>query len=183
MGHMLLSLIALTIPLCIDSFLIAAAIGITKPSRAHTLRLSLMFAIFESGMPLVGLVIGHSISGSLGHAANLVAAGILIAYGFYSVLRRGDETETAARLDRARGIAALLIGLSVSLDGLAIGFTYGLLDVPVILVTALIFIQAFVLSQIGFAVGGSLPLSFRQSGEKLAGIAIFGIGCYIALMK
>lgn len=180
---MLLSLLALTLPLCIDSFLIAAAMGIAKPSRARTLRLSTMFAVFESGMPLLGLVVGNSVSGELGHQANLVAAVILIVFGVYSILRRGDETDEAARLNRAHGIAALLIGLSISLDGLAIGFTYGLLHAPVVLVTVFIFVQAFVLSQIGFAVGGLLPKRLRQYGEKLAGLAIFGIGCYLVVLK
>lgn len=178
---MLLSLIALTLPLCLDSFLIAATIGISRPSQAHRIRLGIMFAVFEAGMPLVGLLVGSSLSSKLGHEANLVAAFILIGFGLYVALKNEDETETANKLASSHGLAVLAIGFSISLDGLAIGFTYGLLKAPVVLITALIAVQAFVLSQIGFALGGMLPKRLRQYGEKLAGVVLILIGCYLLL--
>ncbi len=179
---MLLTLLALTTPLCLDSFLIAAAIGLTKPSRRDKLRITVLFAGFEAGMPLVGLLIGRSLSGSMGHNAIYLAAAILIAYGFYSVLRQPEEDKAARQLGKTHGLAALVIGASISLDGLAIGFTYGLIQVPVILVTALIAFQAVVFTLLGFKIGGALPEHLRQRGEQLAGLALMGIGI-ILLVK
>lgn len=49
------------------------------------------------------------------------------------------------------GWGAVLLGLSISLDELAIGFTLGLLRLPVVLVIVLIGIQAFTLSRLGCA--------------------------------
>lgn len=178
----MLTLIALTVPLCIDSFLMAAAIGLTRPSRRQKLRLSALFATFEAGTPLVGLIAGRSLSGTLGHYAQYAAIAILVGFGLY-LFFNPSEDDKAQRLTGAKGLAVLALGLSISLDGLAIGFTYGLLKLSVFWVTLLIVIQAFVLSHLGFAVGGSLPAKLRAMGEKLASLALVAIGVFLAVKE
>jgi putative Mn2+ efflux pump MntP len=177
----MLSLLALTLPLCLDSFLIAAAIGITRPSWTEKIRISLLFALFEAGMPLIGLVVGHSLSDAFGHNAAYLAAVILIGFGLWALSRQPKEDEAASHLSRTQGWAAVAIGLSISLDGLAIGFTYGLLKVPTLLITVLIAGQAILLTQLGFAVGNILPDRLRQRGEQLAGLVLALIGVFILL--
>jgi putative Mn2+ efflux pump MntP len=176
-------LIALTIPLCLDSFLIAAAIGMSRPSRANRIRISSFFAVFEAGMPLLGLLIGEALSGPLGGAAEYVAILVLIGFGIYATFNAKEEDDEAKRIASTHGLAIIGLGLGISLDGLAIGFTYGLLHLPVVLVTILIAFQAFVLSQIGFIVGGRLPERIRQYGEKIASLALIAIGLLLLIQK
>ncbi|MEO7617362.1 MAG: manganese efflux pump [Candidatus Saccharibacteria bacterium] len=180
---MLAQLIGLTIPLCLDSFLIAAAIGMSRPSKANRIRISTFFAVFEAGMPLVGLLIGEALSGPLGGAAEYTAIVVLIIFGLYATFNSKDEDDDAKRIASTHGLAIIGLGLGISLDGLAIGFTYGLLHLPVVLVTTLIAIQAFVLSQVGFAVGGKLPERIRQYGEKVASLALIAIGVLLFIQK
>lgn len=180
---MLAQLIGLTIPLCLDSFLIAAAIGMTRPSRGNRIRISVFFATFEAGMPLVGLLIGEALSGPLGGAAEYTAIFVLIIFGLYATFNSKAEDNEAKRIASTHGLAIIGLGLGISLDGLAIGFTYGLLHLPVILVTVLIAFQAFVLSQIGFSVGGRLPDRVRQYGEKIASLALVAIGVLLFMQK
>ncbi|HEY6295644.1 MAG TPA: hypothetical protein VIX15_08270, partial [Streptosporangiaceae bacterium] len=55
----LLKLLAFVLPLGLDSFAVAAAIGAVRATTAaERLRLSLIFVIFEGGMPLIGLGLG-----------------------------------------------------------------------------------------------------------------------------
>jgi manganese efflux pump family protein len=65
----------------------------------------------------------------------------------------GDEGERGGSLAGGRGIAMLALGISVSLDELAIGFTLGLLQVSLWLAIVLIGAQAFVFSQLGLRLG------------------------------
>ena len=55
----MLKLLAFVLPLGLDSFAVAAAIGATQATTARQrLRISLVFVIFEGGMPLIGLGLG-----------------------------------------------------------------------------------------------------------------------------
>ena len=176
---MIAQLLALTLPLSLDSFLMAAAIGLTRPSGKTRLRLSLVFAGFEGGMPLVGLIFGDALSHALGQAAQLIASALLIIFGLYTFLAVKKEEDEARRMAQARGLSLLALGLGISLDGLAIGFTYGLLHLPVALITAIIALQAVVFCQLGFALGRYVPESWQDNGERLAGLALVAIGIYL----
>lgn len=54
---------------------------------------------------------------------------MLLLFGLYTLFG-SEEGEEDAGLARMRGPAALLLGLSISLDELAIGFTLGVLRLP-----------------------------------------------------
>jgi putative Mn2+ efflux pump MntP len=75
----------------------------------------------------------------------------------------------------------LALGLSISLDEFAIGFTIGLLHLPIWLAILLIGLQAFVLAQAGLRLGGRLGESAGESAEKLAGGALIALGIALAL--
>lgn len=170
---MLPRLIALILPLGLDTFAVAAALGALGTTPVSRLRVSLLFTAFEAAMPLVGLALGAPLGRAIGGAADYLAIGVLLAFGVYTLLRSDEGEEQAlARLAEARGPAALLLGLSISLDELAIGFTLGLLRLPVALVIALIAIQTFVVTQAGLRLGHRLSHRFREGAERLAGVAL-----------
>jgi manganese efflux pump family protein len=64
----------------------------------------------------------------------------------------------------------------VSLDELAVGFTLGLLRVPVLPFLVAIGGQAFIASQLGFGLGRSVSERFREGAERLAGVALIALG-------
>ena len=109
-----------------------------------------------------------------------MAGGLLIAYGLYVVLRRenDDEGEAANKLVMAHGWTLMLLGLSVSLDELAVGFTLGLSRVPVIPALLSIAAQAFVVTQLGIRLGERVSEHFRHKTEGAARwiLGLLGVG-------
>ena len=101
------------------------------------------------------------------------------------MLRSDDEAEErrVAMFAHARGIAMLGLGLSVSLDELAIGFTIGLLRVPLVPAVVLIAAQAFVVSQLGFALGGRVAERVRENAERLAGVVLMALAALLLASK
>lgn len=79
--------------------------------------------------------------------------------------------------------AALGVGISVSLDELAIGFAIGLLHMPVLVVGLLIGAQAVVASQLGVRLGGRLGREFRERAEQVAGVLLITLGIGLALLR
>ena len=79
------------------------------------------------------------------------------------------ELAPALREARAIGLgrlwSALALGASISLDGLAIGFSAGLLDLPIVPMAIAIGLQAFVVTQIGIRVGAKVGERAREAAE------------------
>ena len=175
-------LLAFVLPLGLDSFAVAAAIGATgAPGWRARLRISLIFVIFEAGMPLIGLAVGGGLARFIGVAADYVAAAAVITLGCWMLVsaRNDDDGEAAARLAVGTGPAIIALGLSISLDELAIGFSLGLARLPLAPVIAAIAIQAVVASQLGLALGRVISERFRQHAEQVAGLALIALGGYL----
>ena len=182
---MLPKLIALIVPLGLDTFAVAAALGIGGLRGRDRMRVSLLFTAFEMGMPLIGFFGGRLVGAVAGNAADFLAIAILIGLGLF-MLKSGSEDQDAARaglLARTRGIAALGLGVSISLDELAIGFTLGLFRLPIVLVIVLIGVQTFVLTQLGVRLGVRVGERIREGAERVAGVALAGLGLLLLLEK
>jgi putative Mn2+ efflux pump MntP len=179
-----LRLIALVLPLALDTFAVSAALGIAGVSARRRFSLSLLFAAFEGGMPLIGLVIGATVGTLVGGLADYIAIVALAGLGVYILL--ADEEKEEARVAQfagSTGIALIAVGLTVSLDELAIGFALGLARVPIVPAMVLVAAQAFVVSQLGFSLGARLGESVRAGAERLAGIALMAIAGLLLVTK
>lgn len=177
-------LLALVMPLCLDTFAVATALGAAGIARRRQLELSLLFAFFEGGMPLVGLLVGADLGERLGSIAEYVAIIALLGVGLYELFGSEDREETAIlSLARSRGLLLITAGLAVSLDELAIGFVFGLLGVPTIPAVLAIATQAIIASQIGFRLGARIAEGAREAAQKVAGIALIAVAVVLFALK
>ncbi|MCU1609171.1 MAG: hypothetical protein JWM45_1087 [Pseudonocardiales bacterium] len=185
MGN-LVRLLLFVLPLGLDTFAIAAAVGASRPSRQARWRISAIFAIFEGGMPLLGLALGASLGHTVGSAADYLSGGLLAALGSYLWWANDgddddDEVAKARRLANARGLALVGLALSISLDELAIGFSLGLgasVTVPAATV-AVIAIQTLVVSQLGLSFGVRISEHVRERIERFTGPVLVILGIYL----
>lgn len=178
----MLRLLAFVLPLGLDSFAVAAAIGAAQVAGFWLrLRASLVFVLFEAGMPLIGLALGSALARGIGQVATYLAAAAVIGIGGWMLLSRGEgDEERAARVLSNHGLALLGLGLSISLDELAIGFSIGLVHLPVSAVIVAIAVQAFVAAQLGLALGAKIAERWRDLAEKAAGLVLILLGVYLA---
>ena len=135
-------------------------------------------------MPIIGLLLGAPLGKALGSVADYAAGGILLIFGLFTLLRpEENERASIAKLATARGVGLLLLGLSVSLDELAIGFTLGLIHVPVIPVLLLIAVQTVLVSQLGMKFGSKLSEHLREGTERLAAVILALLGAGIVIQR
>ena len=176
---MWLTLIGLVVPLGLDTFAIAAALGMSGLTRRDRIRVTVLFTAFEMGMPVVGIVLGAVAGNVVGKAADYLAIVILIGLGIFMLWPRRDEhheSERVGLLARTRGLAAIGLGISISIDELAIGFTLGLLRFSVLLVIALIGLQTLIVTQAGLRLGTQIGEAVRERAEQLAGVVLAALG-------
>ncbi len=178
------TLIALVLPLGLDTFAVATALGAAGLDRRRRRRVSLLMAAFEAGMPLIGLALGAPLGRAIGSAAGYLAVGLLVAFGLHTLLGSDrDEAESIERLGGATAWGAVVLGVSISVDELAIGFTLGVLRQPILLVIVLIGAQALFVSQIGLRLGGRIGARAREGAERLAGLMLTGLGVGLLVEK
>ncbi len=175
---MVAKLVGLIAPLGLDTLAISCALGAAGVSSVRRRTLSLVMVGFEVGMPLLGLALGAPLGRLLGAGAEYVAAGVLIVLGV-RMLSGEEEDDLSGLLSGAEGWRALGLGVSVSLDELAVGATLGLLRLPLLIAVAGIAAQALVLSQLGLWLGARLGARLGASAERLAGVALAGLGCVL----
>jgi len=134
-------------------------------------------------MPAIGLLVGVGLGRVIGRYSEYVAIVALAGLGLYMLFGRDEDDERVQKLVASTGTAMIVLGLSVSLDELAIGFSLGLLNVPIVPAIVLIAAQAFIVSQFGFAIGGKVGEATREGAERLAGAVLIVIAGALLVAK
>jgi putative Mn2+ efflux pump MntP len=177
---MLPRLLAFVLPLGVDSFAVAAALGAAGLTAIGArLRVSLIFVVFEAGMPLIGLAAGGGIARAIGSVADYLAASAVIALGVFMLATRHDDEQKARQITSTHGLAIIALGVSISLDEFAIGFSLGLVRLPALPVIVAIAAQALLASQLGLALGHRISARFTEGAEQVAAVALILLGAYL----
>jgi putative Mn2+ efflux pump MntP len=176
----------LLLPLALDTFALAAALGVAGLEQRDRLRVSLVFAIFETGMPIAGILIGRVAGAIIGQWAGYGGIAFLFIAGFL-LLRPGrdeeDETRRLRLLAHARGLAILDLGLSISVDELTVGLSAGLLGLSIALTVIWVAVQAFIATQVGLRFGARLGEELRERSEQAAGVALIAVAIVLLVLK
>jgi putative Mn2+ efflux pump MntP len=176
-----LALVVVALSLGMSNFAAAIGIGTTGVGARIRVRVGVVFGIFEAGMPVLGLVLGHGLASTLGHATRWVGAGLLIAtgaYGLVQALRAGAAGGAAGQLRLGR---LLVTGIALSIDNLAVGFALGTYHVSLPLAAAIIGTVSVAMSLAGLELGGRIGLRAGQRGELLGSLILIGVGVAIGV--
>ena len=181
----MLALLFVAASVGMSNFAASVAIGVAGVDTRTRLRVGVVFGAFESGMPVLGLVLGEQVADPLGHAARWIAAGLLIAVGGYALVtavrgarvRAAGEPAVPAQFSHTR---LLLSGLALSLDNLVVGFALGTYSTSIATSAVVIGVVSVVLSLIGLELGAKLGKWAGERGEQLAGVMLISVGIAIA---
>ena len=146
--------------------------------------MSLLLSGFEMAMPVVGLLAGRGLGAAIGDLAPYIAGVALLGLGGYMLLAdESGEGEKVAGFSTRSGLALFALGLSISVDELAMGFTIGLLGLSIVAAVILIGVQAFVVAQLGLRLGARVGEAAREWAERLAAVALLGLGALILVER
>jgi putative Mn2+ efflux pump MntP len=173
----MLALVLVAASVGMSNFAAAIAIGVSGVDARTRIRVGLVFGAFESGMPVVGLVIGAQVSGTLGHAARWVGAAMLIAAGGYGLIASLRGRPGAVR--SASRWRLLVSGLALSLDNLVVGFALGTYHTSVLAGALIIGGISVAMALVGLEVGARIGRLAGERGEQLAGVMLMSVGIAI----
>jgi putative Mn2+ efflux pump MntP len=175
-----LTLLLVAGPIGADNFAAAIAIGLAGVDRHLRLRIAVVFGLFEAGMPVIGLLVGRSLSGSLSSRAHLVGGGLLVLVGLHmglSTLRSQDDGP--AGLAGAPLVRLVVLAAGLSIDNLVIGFALGARDTPLVLSVIVIGVVSVGLSLLGLELGSRLGAEVEHRSELLGAGVLVVVGAAI----
>jgi putative Mn2+ efflux pump MntP len=76
-----------------------------------------------------------------------------------------------------------MLALATSMDALAVGFSFALMDVPLIPASTVIGLVAFALSGLGVALGKKAGQLFRKRAERIGGVVLIAIGLQLLIKR
>ena len=181
----MLALLLVAASLGLSNFAAAVGIGVSGVDARTRLRVGIIFGVFETAMPILGLLAGRSLAGTLGHAAHWIGAALLIVTGIYTLIQairspdsQGNETEAGQAGQRTGRL--LITGFALSIDNLAVGFALGTYHVGLAVAAIAIGAVSVTMSLIGLELGHRLGAWTRGRGEVLGGLVLIGVGIAIA---
>lgn len=172
--------LVVVLSLGLDNLMTSAAIG--AAGMKNRLKLSLTFALFEGLMPAIGLLIGTGLGKAIGDWGYYAGLAVMAGIGVYMLFE--DEDEEAENLKREwKGWALIAAGVAISLDELAVGFSFGLLEFPALWTVLLMAAQAFVMTWVGVTFGAKLRPYMGEAVEKAAGIVLIAAALILLLIQ
>jgi putative Mn2+ efflux pump MntP len=171
----LLKMIILVLSLGIDTLLISASLGVLKTKGKF--KIAIVFACAEAIMPLIGLFIGKGAGMIVGYWASLIGGLFLMGVAIWLIFSEDEEEEKMER--NLVGWTLVMTAVSISLDELAVGFSIGLVGVPIALTVFLISLQAFIFTFLGLTFGAKLKPFLAEWSEKVAGVVLGLLGLWI----
>lgn len=161
---------------------ICKGLAVKRVDFKSLMTVGLWFGGFQAGMPLLG----YYCSFFKNHITSMdhwFAFGLLALIGF-NMLRealtkdKDDQTGNAGSL----GFRPMLtMAVATSIDALAVGITFALMDVNLPVAVSIIGVTTFVFSDIGLAVGQVFGKRYKKKAEIAGGIVLILLGVKILL--
>ena len=132
-------------------------------------------------MPIVGLVVGARLGRVVGVWADYGAAALLILVGVLAIREALSDDDDDDKAPSVEGRQLLLTALAVSLDELAVGFSLGVLHVPVAPALAYIAVQALAVTFLGLSFGRRIGARLGERAELVSGVVLTLLSIGIAV--
>lgn len=163
-----------------DSFSMSVCKGLSikKNCLKKGLIISLYFAVFQGGMPLIGYYLGKSFESFIVSVDHWIAFILLSLIGLGMI---GDffSKKKKRSNDKVDFMTMLPLALAISIDALTIGITFVFLDVNEWMASFLIGITTFVMSMIGVKIGNVFGRKFEKIAKLCGGIVLVVLGIKI----
>jgi manganese efflux pump family protein len=183
------ALLLLAVALGLSNLAAAIGIGVSGVSGRLRLRIAVVFGLFEAGMPVLGLALGHGVAVGLGRSAHGLGGGVLIAVGVLSLVlaRRGAGAPSAppaaaAAAGQGRwGTGRVLVSAAaLSVDNLAAGFALGAYRTGLLVAATVFGAVSVIMSLAGLELGAKIGAAAGDRAELVACALLVAVGAAMA---
>ena len=173
----------IAISLGMDAFAVSISGGayFGRATKRQKFRLSFHFGLFQLLMPVVGWIIGAKIVNLVKDYDHWIAMIILSLIGAKMIFDGIKNDDGKIFKDISKGWLLVTLAFATSIDALAVGFSFGVIDSKIFIPSIIIGIIASIMSLIGIKLGELLSFRFGRKIEILGGIILIIIGINIVI--
>ncbi len=170
------------VSLSMDAFAVAVCKGLSlcKVKLSQAVTVGLYFGIFQALMPLIGYFLASTVASKIADYSFYIAFALLLLIGANMIREaiKGEDDTCTVSLSFKEMVP---LALATSIDALAVGVSFALIEVEIFSSVGLIGITTFVLSGIGTALGAFVGSKFRKIATIIGGSVLIGMGIKILL--
>lgn len=176
-----LELILVSVSLSMDAFAAAICQGLSLKQMKwkKALMVGLYFGGFQAVMPLIGYFLGTQFEDKITKIDHWIAFALLAFIGVSMLREALDKEQATCPVNKPKSL--LILAIATSIDALAVGITFGFLQVNITLAASLIGIITFTLSVVGVKIGNAFGDKYKSKAELAGGIILILIGLKILL--
>jgi putative Mn2+ efflux pump MntP len=177
-------LLLIAVGLSADAFAVSLCKGLCmkKLNFRHALIIALFFGVFQAAMPVIGWAAGIRFKSYIENFDHWVAFALLAFIGLkmlWEAFKKEEETtECEVRLNFRE---LLILAVATSIDALAVGFSFAILQVKIIFPVVTIGVTTFLLSFCGVYIGHRFGMKFKRIAEIAGSLVLILIGVKILL--
>jgi manganese efflux pump family protein len=171
--------------LSMDAVAVSICSGLSTPNVkwSQAFKMAFFFGAFQAAMPVAGYFGGIAFQQSLRAIDHWIAFGLLGFIGgkmMYEGLRRDDDDDEKPGVNfETRRL--IMLAIATSVDALAVGLTFSLLEIAIVLGALVIGLVTFSLCLPAVRLGARLGAGVAHRAEFFGGIILLGIGLKILL--
>jgi putative Mn2+ efflux pump MntP len=170
--------------LSMDAFAVAVCNGLSmqKVTLKSGLIVGLYFGAFQAGMPALGYLVGTGFADKITAVDHWVAFILLGIIGGNMIKESLDKkVDISYKADQLSMKNMIPMAVATSIDALAAGVSFALIDVDIVPAVSFIGIITFTLSFIGVKMGSIFGVRLKSRAELLGGIILILMGIKILL--
>ena len=180
MGFAEIFLIA--IGLSMDAFAVSLANGIIikKVTISDCFKFGLFFGVFQFIMPVIGWILGTTVSGYISMFDHWIAFLLLSFIGGKMIYEsfKADDEEKDKPLNWKN---MTILAVATSIDALAVGISFAVMETKIIISSVIIGVTAFIISFFGVVLGKKLGGKIKSGAEIFGGVILISIGLKILI--
>ena len=179
----LLGVLAIAVGLSMDSFAVSVSAGtLTLKDKLKTAAvLASAFGFFQALMPLIGWYAGTFFAMLILGYAHFAAFILLLLIGAGMIKEGICDNGDDMPQDFGRPSVVLLLAVATSIDALAVGISFAVLEEPILIPAIIIGITTFAFSFAGLFLGDKIGEKSRNKAEILGGVILILVGIKILL--
>lgn len=166
-----------------DCFAVSLCAGTAKHENnvRFQFRIAFHFGLFQGGMTYLGWLAGSAINHWVANYDHWIAFALLVWIGARMIYEGINPAQEACPPNPSRGTTLVMLSVATSIDALAIGLSFALLQTSILFTSLLIGVVSVLFSLFGLTIGSRLGALFGKRMEVLGGVTLSIIGLRILI--
>lgn len=182
----IIELFILALGLSMDALAVAICKGLVlkKTGIKSIIIVGLWFGGFQALMPLIGFLVGVQFREQIAVVDHWIAFGLLALIGINMVRESFSRCDIECDIETDNSLSLVKmfpLAVATSIDALAIGVSFAVLNVNITLAAAFIGITTFILSAAGVKIGNIFGIRYKNTAQFIGGIILVCMGTKILI--